>query len=180
MDTTSPSLATTRTAAEVRADIAHHVAAWGKAATQASLLRSALRTVAAELASIDEAVDAEEDGAVWALPADPRITRVGSVMRRFSIDELPQLFNVLRGEMSLVGPRPLPERDYLMLDDLHRKRYLVLPGMTGLWQVSGRADLSFDELVRLDFYYIETWSIWLDLVILVRTIPAVLFKRGAY
>jgi len=87
---------------------------------------------------------------------------------------------VMRGNMSLVGPRPLPERDYLLLDDLHRKRYLVLPGMTGLWQVSGRSDLSFDELVRLDFFYIETWSIWLDLVILVRTIPAVLFKRGAY
>jgi lipopolysaccharide/colanic/teichoic acid biosynthesis glycosyltransferase len=86
----------------------------------------------------------------------------------------------MRGNMSLVGPRPLPERDYQLLDDLHRKRYLVLPGMTGLWQVSGRSDLSFDELVRLDFYYIETWSIWLDLVILVRTIPAVLFKRGAY
>jgi exopolysaccharide biosynthesis polyprenyl glycosylphosphotransferase len=122
----------------------------------------------------------EADGALFKISDDPRITRVGKVMRRFSIDELPQLFNVLRGEMSLVGPRPLPERDYLMLDDLHRKRYLVLPGMTGLWQVSGRSDLSFDELVRLDFYYIETWSIWLDLVILVRTIPAVLFKRGAY
>ena len=82
--------------------------------------------------------------------------------------------------MSLVGPRPLPLRDYERLDDLHRKRYLVLPGMTGLWQVSGRSDLSFDELVRLDFYYIETWSIWLDLTILARTIPVVLRRRGAY
>jgi len=122
----------------------------------------------------------EADGALFKISDDPRITRVGRVLRRFSIDELPQLFNVLKGEMSLVGPRPLPERDYLLLDDLHRKRYLVLPGMTGLWQVSGRSDLSFDELVRLDFYYIETWSIWLDLVILVRTVPAVLFKKGAY
>lgn len=122
----------------------------------------------------------EADGALFKVRDDPRITRVGKVLRRFSIDELPQLVNVLAGEMSLVGPRPLPERDYLLLDDLHRKRYLVLPGMTGLWQVSGRSDLMFDELVRLDFYYIETWSIWLDLVILVRTIPAVLFKRGAY
>lgn len=122
----------------------------------------------------------EADGALFKVRDDPRITRVGKVLRRFSIDELPQLFNVLAGEMSLVGPRPLPERDYELLDDLHRKRYLVLPGMTGLWQVSGRSDLMFDELVRLDFYYIETWSIWLDLVILVRTIPAVLFKRGAY
>ena len=122
----------------------------------------------------------EAGGALFKIAADPRVTRVGAFLRRFSIDELPQLFNVLRGEMSLVGPRPLPERDYLLLDDLHRKRYLVLPGMTGLWQVSGRADLSFDELVRLDFYYIETWSVWLDLVILVRTIPAVLLRRGAY
>jgi exopolysaccharide biosynthesis polyprenyl glycosylphosphotransferase len=122
----------------------------------------------------------EADGALFKISDDPRITRVGRVLRRFSIDELPQLFNVLKGEMSLVGPRPLPVRDYLLLDDLHRKRYLVLPGMTGLWQVSGRSDLSFDELVRLDFYYIETWSIWLDLVILVRTVPAVLFKKGAY
>jgi exopolysaccharide biosynthesis polyprenyl glycosylphosphotransferase len=122
----------------------------------------------------------EADGALFKISDDPRVTKVGKFLRRFSIDELPQLFNVMRGNMSLVGPRPLPERDYQLLDDLHRKRYLVLPGMTGLWQVSGRSDLSFDELVRLDFFYIETWSIWLDLVILVRTIPAVLFKRGAY
>ncbi|MGA0069416.1 MAG: sugar transferase, partial [Miltoncostaeaceae bacterium] len=122
----------------------------------------------------------EADGALFKIADDPRVTKVGKFLRRFSIDELPQLFNVLKGEMSLVGPRPLPERDFLLLDDLQKKRYLVLPGMTGLWQVSGRADLSFDELVRLDFYYIETWSIWLDLVILVRTIPAVLFKKGAY
>jgi lipopolysaccharide/colanic/teichoic acid biosynthesis glycosyltransferase len=102
------------------------------------------------------------------------------VLRRFSIDELPQLVNVLRGEMSLVGPRPLPVRDYERLDELQRKRYLVLPGMTGLWQVSGRSELSFDELVRLDFYYIESWSIWLDLAILIRTVPAVLGRRGAW
>jgi lipopolysaccharide/colanic/teichoic acid biosynthesis glycosyltransferase len=88
--------------------------------------------------------------------------------------------NVIKGEMSLVGPRPLPERDFALLDEVHRQRYLVLPGMTGLWQVSGRSDLSFDELVRLDFYYIEIWSIWLDLVILARTVPAVFARRGAY
>jgi exopolysaccharide biosynthesis polyprenyl glycosylphosphotransferase len=122
----------------------------------------------------------EADGALFKVRDDPRVTRVGRVLRRFSIDELPQLINVLRGEMSLVGPRPLPERDYQLLDDLHRKRYLVMPGMTGLWQVSGRSELSFDELVRLDFYYIETWSVWLDLTILFRTIPAVLGRRGAY
>lgn len=122
----------------------------------------------------------EAGGALFKIRDDPRVTRVGAVLRRFSIDELPQLLNVLRGEMSLVGPRPLPERDYALLDEVHRQRYLVLPGMTGLWQVSGRSDLSFEELVRLDFYYIETWSIWLDLVILARTVPAVLSRRGAW
>ncbi len=122
----------------------------------------------------------EAGGALFKIREDPRVTRVGRVLRRYSIDELPQLWNVLRGDMSLVGPRPLPIRDYERLDDLHRKRYLVLPGLTGLWQVSGRSDLSFDELVRLDFYYIETWSIWLDLTILARTIPVVLGRKGAY
>jgi len=122
----------------------------------------------------------EADGAIFKIRHDPRVTRVGRLLRRLSIDELPQLWNVLRGEMSIVGPRPLPLRDYERLDDLHRKRYLVLPGMTGLWQVSGRSELSFDELVRLDFYYIETWSVWLDLTIMARTIPVVLGRRGAY
>lgn len=122
----------------------------------------------------------EADGALFKIKADPRVTRVGRILRRFSIDELTQLFNVLRGEMSLVGPRPLPERDFALLDEVHKRRYLVLPGMTGLWQVSGRSDLSFDELVRLDFSYIERWSVWLDFSILFRTIPAVLFRRGAF
>ena len=112
--------------------------------------------------------------------SDPRVTRVGALLRRLSIDELPNMLNVLRGEMSLVGPRPLPIRDYEQLQTWHRKRYLVLPVMTGLWQVSGRIDLSFDDLVRLDFYYIENWSIWLDITILARTLPAVLARRGAY
>ena len=122
----------------------------------------------------------EADGALFKMREDPRVTRIGAFLRRFSIDEFPQLFNVLRGEMSLVGPRPLPERDYALLDDVHKKRYLVLPGMTGLWQVSGRSEVGFDELVRLDFSYIESWSVWLDIEILIRTIPTVLFKRGAW
>jgi exopolysaccharide biosynthesis polyprenyl glycosylphosphotransferase len=122
----------------------------------------------------------EADGALFKLRRDPRLTRFGAFLRRFSLDELPQLINVLRGEMSLVGPRPLPMRDYERLEQWHRKRYLVLPGMTGLWQVSGRSDLTFDRLVRLDFHYLETWSIWLDISILLRTIPAVVAKRGAY
>jgi exopolysaccharide biosynthesis polyprenyl glycosylphosphotransferase len=122
----------------------------------------------------------EADGALFKIRDDPRVTTVGRVLRRFSIDELPQLINVIRGEMSLVGPRPLPVRDYQMLDERQKKRYLVLPGMTGLWQVSGRADLSFEELIRLDFHYVESWSIWLDLVIIARTIPVVFSRRGAF
>jgi exopolysaccharide biosynthesis polyprenyl glycosylphosphotransferase len=122
----------------------------------------------------------EADGALFKMRDDPRVTRVGRVLRRYSIDELPQLLNVLRGEMSLVGPRPLPQRDFDRLQDWHKKRYLVLPGVTGLWQVSGRADLDFDDLVRLDFLYLERWSVFLDLTILVKTIPAVLTRRGAF
>lgn len=122
----------------------------------------------------------EADGALFKIKDDPRVTPVGRLLRRFSLDEIPQIVNVLRGEMSLVGPRPLPLRDFVQLEDWHRKRYLVLPGLTGLWQASGRTDLSFDDLVRLDFYYIENWSIWLDITIIAKTIPAVLLGRGAY
>jgi exopolysaccharide biosynthesis polyprenyl glycosylphosphotransferase len=122
----------------------------------------------------------EASGPLFKIKDDPRVTRVGRFMRRYSLDELPQVLNVLRGEMSLVGPRPLPLRDYVQLEDWHRKRYLVLPGMTGLWQVSGRIELTFDDLVRLDFYYLENWSIWLDISILAKTLPAVLARRGAY
>jgi exopolysaccharide biosynthesis polyprenyl glycosylphosphotransferase len=122
----------------------------------------------------------EASGALFKIREDPRLTSVGRVLRRFSLDELPQLVNVLRGEMSLVGPRPLPERDYEMLEDWHRKRYLVLPGITGLWQVSGRSELDFDDLVHLDFIYLESWSLALDLTILLKTLPAVLLRRGAY
>jgi exopolysaccharide biosynthesis polyprenyl glycosylphosphotransferase len=122
----------------------------------------------------------EASGALFKIREDPRLTALGRLLRRFSLDELPQLVNVLRGDMSLVGPRPLPERDYAMLEDWHRKRYLVLPGITGLWQVSGRAELDFDELVHLDFIYLENWSLALDLSILLKTIPAVFSRRGAY
>ncbi|HET8528148.1 MAG TPA: sugar transferase [Gaiellaceae bacterium] len=124
--------------------------------------------------------DNEASGPLFKIKDDPRVTRVGKFLRRYSIDELPQVLNVLRGEMSLVGPRPLPLRDYVQLEEWHRKRYLVLPGMTGLWQVSGRIELTFDDLVRLDFYYLENWSIWLDISILAKTLPAVAARRGAY
>ena len=122
----------------------------------------------------------EAGGAIFKIREDPRVTRVGRFLRRFSLDEFPQLFNVLRGQMSLVGPRPLPERDYERLEDWHRKRYLVLPGMTGLWQISGRSELDFDDLVRLDFLYLERWSVFMDLSILVKTIPAVFRSHGAW
>jgi len=129
----------------------------------------------ADLESINEA-----SGALFKIKDDPRMTPVGRMLRRFSLDELPQLWNVIRGEMSLVGPRPLPLRDYERLDDWHKKRYLVLPGITGLWQISGRSELDFDDLVRLDFLYLERWSVFLDLSILVKTVPAVLSRRGAF
>jgi exopolysaccharide biosynthesis polyprenyl glycosylphosphotransferase len=122
----------------------------------------------------------EASGAIFKIRADPRLTHIGRVLRRFSLDELPQLVNVIKGDMSLVGPRPLPMRDFDRLESWHKKRYLVLPGITGLWQVSGRSDLDFDDLVRLDFLYLERWSPFLDLAILVKTVPAVVGRRGAY
>jgi exopolysaccharide biosynthesis polyprenyl glycosylphosphotransferase len=122
----------------------------------------------------------EADGALFKIREDPRTTRVGAFLRRYSLDELPQLLNVVAGKMSLVGPRPLPQRDFDQLEEWHKKRYLVLPGVTGLWQISGRSELDFDDLVRLDFLYLERWSIGLDLAILLKTIPAVLSRRGAF
>ncbi|MBW8742654.1 MAG: sugar transferase, partial [Acidobacteria bacterium] len=140
------------------------------------------RTMYADARDRQAALEAENEasGPLFKIKNDPRVTPVGRFLRRFSIDEMPQVLNVLWGEMSLVGPRPLPIRDYEQLEPWHRKRYSVLPGMTGLWQVSGRIDLSFDDLVRLDFYYLENWSIWLDISILAKTLPAVLARRGAY
>ena len=140
------------------------------------------RTMVADAAERQAELEVENEasGALFKIKDDPRVTRVGRVLRRLSLDELPQLANVLRGEMSLVGPRPLPLRDHAMLEDWHRARSLVLPGMTGLWQISGRSGLDFDDLVRLDFAYIESWSIWSDVSIIARTIPAVLSGRGAY
>jgi exopolysaccharide biosynthesis polyprenyl glycosylphosphotransferase len=120
------------------------------------------------------------DGGLFKLESDPRITAPGRWLRRFSLDELPQLVNVLRGEMSLVGPRPpLPAEVAAYASDTTR-RLRVRPGMTGLWQVSGRADLSFDEAIRLDLFYVDNWSMLQDLAILVRTLGAVIGSRGAY
>jgi exopolysaccharide biosynthesis polyprenyl glycosylphosphotransferase len=134
----------------------------------------------ADQRQVDLEAHNEASGALFKIREDPRTTAVGRLLRRFSLDELPQLINVLRGEMSLVGPRPLPVRDFERLESWHRKRYLVLPGITGLWQVSGRSELDFDDLVHLDFLYLEHWSLALDLTILLKTIPAVFSRRGAY
>jgi lipopolysaccharide/colanic/teichoic acid biosynthesis glycosyltransferase len=122
----------------------------------------------------------EADGPLFKIRDDPRVTRVGKLLRRTSLDEVPQFLNILRGEMSLVGPRPAPPDEVAQYQPWHRQRLEVPQGLTGLWQVSGRSDLTFDEMCLLDIYYIENWSIGLDLMILLRTIPRVLFGSGAY
>ncbi len=122
----------------------------------------------------------EANGPVFKIRRDPRVTRIGAILRKTSIDELPQLINVLKGDLSLVGPRPLPVRDYQGFDkDWHRRRFSVPPGITCLWQISGRSNVSFDRWMELDAQYIDTWSLWLDLKILLKTIPAVLRGTGA-
>ncbi len=121
-----------------------------------------------------------DDGATFKMADDPRVTRVGRSLRRFSMDELPQLVNVWRGDMSLVGPRPHPLDDVERYDDLAVRRLRARPGMTGLWQVRGRSDLSWEESVRLDLYYVENWSLSMDFVIMASTVSAVLGGRGAY
>jgi len=123
----------------------------------------------------------EMRGPVFKVTNDPRVTPIGKILRRCSIDEFPQFFNVLRGEMSLVGPRPLPVDEVKRFDDFsHRRRLSVKPGLTCLWQISGRNNVvDFKEWVRLDLEYIDNWSLWLDMKIICRTVPAVLAGVGA-
>ena len=122
----------------------------------------------------------EVDGPIFKMREDPRVTRVGRFLRKFSIDELPQVINVLRGDLSLVGPRPPIPEEVSRYEEWQKKRLNVKQGITGLWQVSGRSDTNFEEMARLDLYYIQNWSIGMDIKILLKTIPAVLFGRGAY
>ena len=136
--------------------------------------------IGAEALQADLETRNEATGPVFKIRDDPRITRLGRLLRRMSLDELPQLFNVVRGDMSLVGPRPLPVRDvHKFSESWLMRRFSVPPGLTGLWQISGRSDLAFDRWVLLDLQYIDGWSLGLDLQILAKTVPAVLWGRGA-
>ena len=140
------------------------------------------RTMVANAEEIQKTLEHlnELDGPAFKIRNDPRITPIGKFLRRTSLDELPQLYNVLKGDMSLVGPRPLPLRDYAgFSQDWHRRRFSVRPGITCLWQISGRSTTTFDKWMELDMEYISQWSLWLDVKILAATVPAVLKQRGA-
>ncbi|MEH2137194.1 sugar transferase [Nostoc sp.] len=140
-----------------------------------------MRSDAEKLQKELEALNETKDGIIFKIKDDPRITRVGKFLRRYSLDELPQLFNVILGEMSIVGPRPLPTRDVDKFSEHHFIRHEVLPGITGLWQVSGRSDIvDFEQVINLDLNYIENWSLGLDFEILLKTVMVVLKKEGAY
>ncbi|WP_421656985.1 sugar transferase [Leptothermofonsia sp. ETS-13] len=142
------------------------------------------RTMIPAAAAMQAALEQQnetDDGVMFKIKNDPRITPIGQFLRRTSIDELPQLFNVLLGQMSLVGPRPLPLRDVERFDPWHHTRHQVLPGITGLWQISGRSEIdTFNEAARLDLYYIDNWSLNLDLEILLETLKIILLGKGAY
>jgi lipopolysaccharide/colanic/teichoic acid biosynthesis glycosyltransferase len=130
---------------------------------------------------LESLLDSNEcDGHLFKIRNDPRITPVGRVLRRFSIDELPQFMNVLRREMSVVGPRPLFRLEAEEYDSDSQRRLLVKPGITGLWQVSGRSDLSWDDAIRLDLSYVDNWSMAADLVIIAKTMRSVFQRKGAY
>ena len=124
-------------------------------------------------------VDENEQGPKYKLTGDPRVTRVGSLIRRTSIDELPQLLNVVKGDMSLVGPRPVPTYELDNYEAWHYERFQALPGITGYWQVYGRGSVPFDEMMQMDIHYVRDQSLWMDLKLLALTLPAVISTRGA-
>lgn len=152
----------------------------GRGGQPFSILKFRTMCVDAEVRLTELAAQNQGAGPLFKMQDDPRVTRVGGVLRRTSLDELPQLVNVLLGTMSLVGPRPALPREVALYEDFADRRLLVTPGITGLWQVSGRSDLDWADGVRLDLHYVENWSFLHDLVILGRTIPSVLRSRGAY
>jgi exopolysaccharide biosynthesis polyprenyl glycosylphosphotransferase len=151
----------------------------GKDGREFRMLKLRTMVVDAEQRLAEVAHLNEVDGHMFKAADDPRITRVGCYLRRWSIDEMPQFWNVLRGDMSMVGPRPPQPREVAEYDPWHMRRLRVRPGVTGIWQVSGRSDVPFDEAVRLDLFYIENWSLGYDLWLLWRTVGAVLLRRGA-
>ena len=152
----------------------------GKGGVPFKMLKFRSMVVDAEDQLADLAQHNEGSGVLFKIKNDPRVTGVGRFLRRYSLDEVPQLFNIFGGSMSLVGPRPpLPAEVEAYEHDV-RRRLLVKPGLTGLWQVSGRSNLSWQDSVRLDLYYVENWSLAGDLVILLRTVRAVFSSSGAY
>jgi exopolysaccharide biosynthesis polyprenyl glycosylphosphotransferase len=152
----------------------------GRGATVFRILKFRTMHDGAEARRQALAADNEVDGALFKIKDDPRVTRVGRMLRSTSVDELPQLWNVLRGDMSLVGPRPFVIHESSQITGWASRRLDLTPGITGLWQVLGRNDMPFDEMVKLDYIYVTNWSLWWDLKILCQTIPVVLARRGAY
>lgn len=140
------------------------------------------RTMGVNAHELQETLKAqnEVDGPIFKIKSDPRVTEFGKILRKYSLDELPQLINVLIGEMSLVGPRPFPIEQIEKEDLRQLKRLEVKPGITGLWQIRGRSDISFSRLIKWDIWYINNWSFWLDINILLQTIPVVVKGKGAY
>jgi lipopolysaccharide/colanic/teichoic acid biosynthesis glycosyltransferase len=142
--------------------------------------RSMVADAEAMRMAMAELNEMEGSGPLFKMARDPRVTKVGAFLRKTSLDELPQLWNVLRGEMSLVGPRPFVVHESEQITGWAGRRLDTTPGITGLWQVLGRNDIPFEEMVKLDYVYVTNWSLWWDIKILLRTIPTVLARRGAY